>query len=197
MKNIRMYEDGNRLIIVLEGYEKSVQTAMMEMINATVNKVDHLKPHTGEDSFQFTGKEIPVCEKEMTEESPGPQIQAPAFVKQMEAKKNASKKAEKAEVKTETERTSKESKKPAKEPVSPKNEPVAAEEPVQETKATDKMQKPLQFMHIKELREYLASADQQKLSSVVRKKGRYPSVEYLLRAADERTLREYAMEISK
>lgn len=192
MKNIRMYEDGNRLIIVLEGYEKNIQTAMMEMINATVNKVDHLKPHTGEDSFTFSGKEIQINEQETKNESTGPQIQAPAFVKQMEAKKNASKKDIETNICTES--------KPQEQElntVTPNIETVKKEEPTADVKSTEKMLKPIQFMQIKELREYLTSADQQKLAFLIRNKGRYPSVTYLLSVADEKTLREYAMEISK
>ena len=45
MKNIRILEDGNRLIVVLEGYEKSAVSALMEMLGTVVAPPSYIRPH--------------------------------------------------------------------------------------------------------------------------------------------------------
>lgn len=90
MKNIRVLEDGNRLIVVLEGYEKSAMNAVVEMLKATVSPLSHIKPHTGEAQFQLKGseKELSLGNTEQGQK-PEPSIKKPAFVEQMEAEAQA------------------------------------------------------------------------------------------------------------
>lgn len=84
MKNIRILEDGNRLIVVLEGYEKSAVNALVETLGTAVSPLSHIKPHTGEAQFQLKGteKEIPVPKTGKEPETP---IKPPVFMEQMQA----------------------------------------------------------------------------------------------------------------
>lgn len=94
MKNIRILEDGNRLIVVLEGYEKSAVSALMEMLGTTASPLSHIKPHTGEAQFRLKGteKEIPLGNAEQAQK-PEMAIKKPAFVEQLEAEAQARKQA--------------------------------------------------------------------------------------------------------
>lgn len=84
MKNIRILEDGNRLIVVLEGYEKSAVSALVETLGTAVSPLSHIRPHTGEAQFQLKGteKEIPVPKTGKEPETP---IKPPVFMEQMQA----------------------------------------------------------------------------------------------------------------
>lgn len=94
MKNIRILEDGNRLIVVLEGYEKSAVNALIEMIGTVSTPLSHIKPHTGEADFHLKGteKEVPFpnqAKTQETEKEAGTGIKRPAFMEQMQAGKEA------------------------------------------------------------------------------------------------------------
>ncbi len=146
MKNIRILEDGNRLIVVLEGYEKSAVSALMEMLGTVVAPPSHIRPHNGEAQFRPEGteKEVPLP-KHGTEIS----IKPPAFMEQMQAGITAD---------------------------------------------TKTRQKPAEFMNSFELRACIRKADGEKLSAVLKKKGRFPNAMHLLNS-DDRTIREYVKEL--
>lgn len=84
MKNIRILEDGNRLIVVLEGYEKNAVNALVETLGAAVSPLSHIKPHTGEAQFQLKGteKEVPLPQTGKEPETP---IKPPVFMEQVQA----------------------------------------------------------------------------------------------------------------
>lgn len=84
MKNIRMYEDGNRMIIVLEGYGKPVVQQLIEALGTEPSKLEHIAPHTGE-------SEPPVLKKAAKQEAEiaSSRIVKPNFVKNISAEKPA------------------------------------------------------------------------------------------------------------
>lgn len=84
MKNIRILEDGNRLIVVLEGYEKSAVSALMEMLGTVVAPPGHIRPHNGEAQFRPEGteKEVPLPKQEAEPEIP---IKPPVSMEQVQA----------------------------------------------------------------------------------------------------------------
>jgi len=94
MKNIRILEDGNRLIVVLEGYEKNAVNALIEMLRTVSKPLSHIKPHTGEADFQLKGteKEVPLPDRangQEPEKEARTGIKRPAFVEQMQSDKAA------------------------------------------------------------------------------------------------------------
>ncbi|MCI9180464.1 MAG: hypothetical protein HFG50_10760 [Lachnospiraceae bacterium] len=205
MKNIRILEDGNRLIVVLEGYEKSAVKALMEVLEAAVTPLSHISPHTGEAQFQMKGTEKEVQLIKQEKEAP---IKPPAFMEKM--KKEEGKEAE-----------------PFVPPVlsngtmttlgygiDEETADVAGEKVTAETltaaetaKAGGKdfpagsmttkvktSQKPAECMNSFELRAYIQQTDKKKLSMLLQKKGRFPNMMHLLNA-DDRTIREYVKEL--
>lgn len=86
MKNIRILEDGNRLIVVLEGYERSAVSALAEMLGTAAAPLSHIRPHTGEADFRLKGteKEVPLPKQNPDPETP---IKPPAFMEQLQADK--------------------------------------------------------------------------------------------------------------
>lgn len=187
MKNIRILEDGNRLIVVLEGYEKSAVGALVEMLGAAAMPLSHIKPHTGETSFQFKGTEkevqLPGAAKE-----PETPIKQPAFMEQLKAEnqvkavgtaaKAAGSPPTQVEQATQADTRQQE-------------EVLEAPIPAQEAEAP---QKPAEFMDSFELRAYIRQADSSKLSALLKKKGRFPNAMHLMNAGD-RTIREYVKEL--
>lgn len=244
MKNIRILEDGNRLIVVLEGYEKSAVNALVETLGTAVSPLSHIKPHTGESQFQLKGteKEIPVPKTGKEPETP---IKPPVFMEQMQAGTRQMKEtgrlsaAAHAAQATKPAQTAKSANaaKPAHAaagqaagkqqdaggvtpPEIPEDfMPVPETEPEQGEKQTGSVkeaaqdgpavagassgmasagmkapQKPAEFMDPFELRAYIRQVDNGKLSTLLRKKGRFPNAMHLLNA-DDRTLREYVKEL--
>lgn len=253
MKNIRIYEDGNRTIIVLEGYGQDAVAALTRTLSTAVNPVDHLKPHTGESEFRLrdTAKQV------MEHREPDTPIQKPAFIKKMEQKEEKQKQETQAEpvkpVKQE---------KPAKpaQPVKNAEDHPAGEAEIPEDKGVQMAAPPntaaavaetpaagphdagsftgmnmpdppdvqeaeaelppapesipdaqkeepasagipsgdilyrADLLGMRELKQILKDADQKKLAALLKKKGRYPSLRYLLNA-DARTMREYVKEL--
>lgn len=82
MKNIRILEDGNRLIVVLEGYERSAVNALIDVLGTAATPLSHIMPHTGEAQFQFKGTEKEILPTKQGQETP---IKPPAFMKKMKA----------------------------------------------------------------------------------------------------------------
>ncbi|WP_251500716.1 hypothetical protein [Otoolea muris] len=146
MKNIRILEDGNRLIVVLEGYEKSAVSALMEMLGTVVAPPSHIRPHTGEGQFRPEGTEKEGPLPKQGAEIP---IKPPVFMEQMQAGITAD---------------------------------------------TKTRQKPAEFMNSFELRACIRKADGEKLSAVLKKKGRFPNAMHLLNS-DDKTIREYVKEL--
>lgn len=224
MKNIRILEDGNRLIVVLEGYEKSAVGALIEMLGTTASPLSHIKPHIGEAQFQLKGteKEIPLGKAEQTQK-PDTSIKKPAFVEQLEAEAQARKQA--SEIKQMAQGITPEPARPAKtaqtepkqqeaaqaaqesyipvpddQPGQGMDESVCADASPVQTQAhtadaeVRARQKPAEFMNSFELRAYIRQADSGKLSTLLRRKGRFPNTMHLLNA-DDRTIREYVKEL--
>lgn len=224
MKNIRILEDGNRLIVVLEGYEKSAVSALMEMLGTTASPLSHIKPHTGEAQFRLKGteKEIPLGNAEQAQK-PETAIKKPAFVEQLEAEAQARKQA--PGTKQPVQGTTPEPAQSAKTvQTGPKQQEAAQADqescmPVPDdgpgkgmdgSVCTDTspaktqahtadtgvraQQKPAEFMNSFELRAYIEQADSGKLSALLRRKGRFPNTMNLLNA-DDRTIREYVKEL--
>ncbi len=90
MKNIRILEDGNRLIVVLEGYDKSAIGALMEVLGTDSSPLEHIRPHTGETQFHLKGTEKEV---QVTTQAP---IKPPAFVEKVQAEEAAVKQNQKS-----------------------------------------------------------------------------------------------------
>lgn len=180
MKNIRILEDGNRLIVVLEGYEKSAVGVLVEMLGAAVMPLSHIKPHTGETSFQFKGTEkealLSVAAKEL--ETP---IKKPAFMEQLKAG-TATKAAgsQPAQVEHVAQADARQQEEVEEAPI-----------PAQKVEA---LQKPTEFMDSFELRAYIRQTDSGKLSALLKKKGRFPNAMHLMNA-DDQTIREYVKEL--
>lgn len=91
MKNIRILEDGNRLIVVLEGYDKSAIGALMEVLGTASSPLEHIRPHTGEAQFQLKGTEKEI----KTQAQAAPPIKPPAFVEKVQAEEAAAKQNQK------------------------------------------------------------------------------------------------------
>lgn len=222
MKNIRMYEDGNRLIIVLEGYGKNMIPALMETLQSTVNPVDHLKPHTGESSFRLKG-----TEQEIQTPIQEPQIQKPAFMEKLNAERAKLRATSEKENISRADTSAKTENKPnpveSREgevqtpanyipdefmplPVTEdnmtqsKSDLSASGKQINKTCPGDKQPDPeyvlrhLSFMNSYELRVQLKRADKEKLETVMRRRGSYPNINYLMNA-DDRTIREYIKEL--
>ena len=91
MKNIRILEDGNRLIVVLEGYDKSAIGALMEVLGTASSPLEHIRPHTGEAQFQLKGTEKEI----KAQAQAAPPIKPPAFVEKVQAEEAAAKQNQK------------------------------------------------------------------------------------------------------
>lgn len=241
MKNIRILEDGNRLIVVLEGYEKSAVNALMEMLGTTAAPLSHINPHTGEANFQLKGteKEILLPKKDTKAgDEPEIPIKPPVFIEQMRQKEasaaaarkegepvDAGKPARKASAgKTSAPKKDEPSIPPeipdifmplpeaTAQGLAGTEESAKTPEPAktagtvklsEETEAvsgknadtgTKKPTKPVEFMNSFELRAYIQQADKEKVSALLRRKGRFPNVMHLLNS-DDRTVREYVREL--
>ncbi len=234
MKNIRILEDGNRLIVVLEGYEKSALNALIETIGTVSTPLSHIKPHTGEDEFRLNGTEKEVFtsnQPKAQEQEAGTVIKRPAFMEQIQSgkaagtgtkpneiakpvKETAAAKEEKTEKAEEPEKQASHTAAAKMEEPSippeipePQEEAEAPEipetpEPAQTTGTVEDAEpakvkaptKPAEFMNSFELRACIQQADKGKLSTLLRRKGRFPNIACLLNA-DDRTLREYVKEL--
>lgn len=186
MKNIRILEDGNRLIVVLEGYEKSAMNVLVGMLGTAAAPLSHIKPHAGEASFQFKGTEKEITPTAAAKEAETP-IKQPAFVGQMKAANHP--KAEGTARKAAASQPTKAAQAAPKQ----QEEAMAAQDvaPAQEAKAP---QKPAEFMNSFELRNYIRQVDSGQLTALLKKKGRFPNAAHLLNA-DDRTIREYVKEL--
>lgn len=245
MKNIRILEDGNRLIVVLEGYEKSAVNALIEMLGTTAAPLSHINPHTGEANFQLKGteKEITLPKKDAKAgDEPEMPIKPPVFIEQMRQKEASAAAARKEGKPAEAGKPARKASagktsapkedEPSIPPEIPDNfmslpeadgketaqgsagteEAAKTPEPAktagtvklsEETEAvsgknadtgTKKPTKPVEFMNSFELRAYIQQADKEKVSALLRRKGRFPNVMHLLNS-DDRTVREYIKEL--
>ncbi len=191
MKNIRILEDGNRLIVVLEGYEKSAVNALMEMLETTATPLSHIRPHTGEAEFRLKGTEREVqLPKRVSDPEPETPIKPPAFMEQLQFADHSSKAEHKASAKqagkAETESSAKTSGTVKTEETIPPVHGIAAGAGI--------AGKPAEFMNSFELRAYIQQADREKLSALLRRKGRFPNAMHLLNS-DDRTIRKYVKEL--
>jgi len=238
MKNIRILEDGNRLIVVLEGYEKSAVNALMEMLETTATPLSHIKPHTGEAEFRLKGTEREVrLPKRIHEPEPETPIRPPAFMEQLQLADHSSKAEPAASAKqvgkaakpakqasgciSGTQKRDEEASAPPEMPDGSMSVPgygmdedagnMAETESSAKTSETVKTEKtippvhgiaagagiagkPAEFMNSFELRAYIRQADKEKLSALLRRKGRFPNAMHLLNS-DDRTIRKYVKEL--
>lgn len=193
MKNIRILEDGNRLIVVLEGYEKSAMGTLVEMLGATAMPLSHIKPYTRETSFQFKGteKEVPLSGAAKELEMP---IKQPAFMEQLKAgnQVKAADTATKA-AGSQSAQVEQAAQADARQQEEVLEAPIPAQDggPAQKAEA---LQKPAEFMDSFELRAYIRQADIGKVSALLKKKGRFPNAMHLMNSNDQ-TIREYVKEL--
>ncbi len=203
MKNIRILEDGNRLIVVLEGYEKSAVNALMEVLGTAATSLSHISPHTGEAQFQIKGTEKEV---HLTKKDQDPPIKPPAFMERLQKKGDepfeppilpdgfmpTPEYGKDKEIAADTAGEKVTAETPAA------TETAKAEEedfPVGSMAAkAEVFPKPAEFMNSFELRTYIQQANKKKLSMILQRKGRFPNMMHLLNS-DDRTIREYVKEL--